>query len=99
MSSVVCDSSEEEDVLQVEKTIIVELYSLKNPNTTQHLNHTNLSSIADSHFNASLPTRLCIHGWQSRGEFKKHAIEGNCVCSNCIYFTKKKSPAQKIDDE
>lgn len=74
---VVCDSDEEEeDYVEVEKGIVIELITLKNPHIIQNLSHANISSIGDTHYNASLPTRVFVHGWQSKGEFKNHLIRG-----------------------
>lgn len=78
---VVGKKSEQEDNADVEKSIIVEVMSLKEPNLTQILNHGNLSSIGDTHFDSTLPTRLFIHGFQSKGEMKKHLVRGMCCCS------------------
>lgn len=83
---VVCKKSDEEDDADVEKSIAVEIMSLKFPNLTQSLEHGNLSSIADTHFDSTLPTRLFIHGFQSKGEMKKQLIRGMLVTSCCQHI-------------
>lgn len=74
---VVCDSGEEEDETEeVEKGVVIELITLKDPHIIQNLSHADVGSICDTHYDASLPTTVFIHGWQSKGELKKHLIRG-----------------------
>ncbi|EAT41285.1 AAEL007055-PA [Aedes aegypti] len=48
--------------------IIFRLYTRKNPEKHQILKPNDTSSILNSNFNADLPTRFLIHGWNQNGE-------------------------------
>lgn len=43
------------------------LSTLKNPTEPQEISVLDVASLKKSHFNASRPTRINIHGWNSRG--------------------------------
>lgn len=52
------------------------LYTLKNPKKPQVVSPHNLTTILASNYNPNVPTRFFIHGWQERGNMKKHFTEG-----------------------
>lgn len=70
--------------------VIFELYTLRNPVEMQVLHTGNVAELANSYFNGSRPTRIVVHGWNSRGgvttTFQKGTCDGtgDLVTSNLI---------------
>lgn len=60
----------------IEKDVQINLYTLKNPTEPQILLINDTNSIHDSNFNHVIPTRIFIHGFQSKGELRDSLIEG-----------------------
>lgn len=65
-----------EQLIDVEKDVRIELYTLKNPNEPQLLHINDLNSIEKSNYNLKNPTRIFIHGFQSNGGLTKIFIDG-----------------------
>lgn len=55
------------------------LYTLKNPIIPQILSINNTNSFDESNFNYEVPTRILVHGFQSKGELRKTLSEGKCM--------------------
>lgn len=53
-----------------------DLYTLKNPVEPQTLIINDTKSIKESNFNSKVPTRIFIHGFQSKGELKNSLTGG-----------------------
>lgn len=68
---------ENDDYEPIETSFFIELFTLKNPDKNQILDHANISSINETNFNRSLPTKIFIHGWKSAGEFKDALRKGS----------------------
>lgn len=65
-----------EQLIDVDKDVRIELYTLKNP-SEPHLLHINDSnSIEKSNYNLKNPTRIFIHGFQSDGGLTRIFIDG-----------------------
>lgn len=64
-------------VFKVENDVQMDLYTLQNPIEPQTLVIYNKSSIYESNFNSNVPTRIFIHGFQSRGELKDTLTNGD----------------------
>lgn len=70
--------------------VIFELYTLRNPVEMQVLHTGNVAELANSYFNGSRPTRIVVHGWNSRGGVTTTFQKGTCdgtgdfVTSNLI---------------
>lgn len=64
--------------------IKIELFTLKNPMDPQILDNKNLTVIGESYYDPKLPTRIFIHGWSAKGEFKSSLTEGSLVF--CYYY-------------
>ena len=68
---------EPKQFFEAEKDVQMDLYTLQNPKEPQTLVIYNTSSIYESNFNSSVPTRIFIHGFQSRGELKNTLTKGD----------------------
>ena len=66
----------------VSKDVQFDLYTLRNPTTAQILTIDNTTSIDESNFNRELPTRIFIHGFQSKRRLKKALTDGKKIERN-----------------
>lgn len=64
-------------LLDVNRDVQIQLFTLKNPIEPQILAINDTNSIIKSNYNTKLPTRIFIHGFYSKGELKKTLTEGN----------------------
>lgn len=65
-----------EQLIDVDKDVRIELYTLKNLNEPQLLNVNDKSSIERSNYNSKNPTRIFVHGFQADGSLTKIFIDG-----------------------
>lgn len=69
-------------MVDVDKDVRIELYTLKNPNEAQLLSIGDSNSVRKSNYNAKNPTRIFIHGFQSDGSLTRIFIDGIESCLN-----------------
>lgn len=63
-------------LIQVDKDVRFDLYTPKNPTEHQILQINDADSITQSNYNPEFPTRIFIHGFQSKGELKSIFTDG-----------------------
>lgn len=66
-------------IFSAERDVIFQLFTAKNPNEPQILKLNDITTAKNSNFNRKLPTRMLIHGWQSRGQLEKKFAEAYFV--------------------
>ncbi|XP_055306664.1 lipase member H-like, partial [Sitodiplosis mosellana] len=69
------DIEQPKTFFDVQNDVEINLYTLKNPTEPQILVINDTNSIEESHFNRNVPTRIFIHGFQSKGELKTSLTE------------------------
>lgn len=65
-----------EQLIDVDKDVRIELYTLKNSNAPQLLNSKDSDSIKKSNYDLNNPTRIFVHGFQSNGGLTKIFTDG-----------------------
>lgn len=65
-----------EQLIEVDKDVRIELYTLKKSNEPQLLEINDTSSIEKSNYNSKIPSRVFVHGFQSNGGLTKLFIDG-----------------------
>lgn len=55
--------------------VLFELFTPLNPDEPQIITHSNETSLRQSNFNPAYPTRILIHGWNSRGSLTPRFAE------------------------
>lgn len=75
----------------IRSAVRFELYTRDNPNEPQLLSHCNESSLTNTSYDPNRPTRMFIHGWNSKGAltpfftdayFKKGSHNVNLIAVN-----------------
>lgn len=72
-------------IINVDKDIHIDLYTLTNPNEPQHLVVHDKSSIADSNYNRKVPTRIFIHGFGNGRVFINSFADGKPIYCYLIW--------------
>lgn len=70
---------EPQPFFNVQTGVLFELYTLQNPRNAQFLRINDVESLANSYFDASRPTRIVIHGFNSKGDLTT-AFQTGIVC-------------------
>lgn len=65
-----------EKLVEVDKDVRIELYTLGNLNEPQLLEINNTNSVETSNYNSKIPTRIFVHGFLSHGTLTKVFIKG-----------------------
>lgn len=68
---------EPDPIINVDRDIHIDLYTLKNQNEPQLLVVHDKSSIAQSNYNRKVPTRIFIHGFGNGRAFTNSFADGN----------------------
>lgn len=65
-----------EQLIEVDKDVKIELYTLKKSNEPQILKIGDTRSVEKSNYNSKTPCRIFVHGFQSNGGLTKVFIDG-----------------------
>lgn len=65
-----------EQLIDPDKDVQIELYTLKNLKESQILHINDINSVEKSNYNSETPTRIFVHGFQSNGGLIKIFIDG-----------------------
>lgn len=82
-----------EPLFNAASDVVFLLYTRQNPTVSQRIFLEDLSSLLNSNFNPSHPTRITIHGWQgginstvNRNSASQYFILGDFNVSEKVYF-------------
>lgn len=77
---------EPQPFFNVQTGVLFELYTLRNPRNVQYLRINDVESLANSYFDASRPTRIVIHGFNSKGDLTVAFQRGNACIPDYIFL-------------
>lgn len=76
MNVIVGVSTESEPLINVDRDVRIDLFTLKNPTTAQSLQTYDMKSITESNYNPKYPTRIFIHGFQTGHGLRSNLLDG-----------------------
>lgn len=68
--------NEPQPFFNVQLGVIFELYTPQNPRDVEILRTNDVTSLANSYFDPSRPTRFVVHGWNSKGDLTRSFQRG-----------------------
>lgn len=71
-----------EKLIEVEKDVRFDLFTLKNPSEPEFLLINDTTSFEKSNYDRDIPTRIFVHGFQSKGELRESMTNGKVKCRN-----------------